>query len=122
MEYEIAYVDYDTLQRNIDTRGWTLDEGDVLAACQKGDNWVRSAMEKHGADTHSAEVLTHYATQWAWLQIIIFKIGDRYRDAEEPLFMSTIREECKMWFNGGVATYNRPKISSMNITRGVSGS
>ena len=119
MEYEIQYVDYDALQRQIDTRGWTVDEGDVLAAAKKGDDWVRSAIEKHGTETHSDSVLSHYATQWAWYQIIIFKIGDRFRDSEEPLFLKSVREECMEWFKGGVATYRRSKISSKLITRGV---
>ena len=118
-EYTLIYTDLDALQREIDTRGWTLDEGDVLAAAKKGDTWVKSATEKHGAETHDFSVLVHYATQWAWYQVIVFKIGDRYRNSEEPLFMKSVFEECMSWFKGGVATYKRSQAGSVRINRGV---
>jgi len=116
-EYEIQYVDVDALHREIDSRGWDIEEADILAAAQKGDDWIRAAIEKHGEDAHTTEVLTHFATQWAWLQVMVWKIGSRHTD--EPLFMRVVREECRDFLAGGVATYTRAKVTSKQINRGM---
>jgi len=118
-EYVVEYVDEDELHREIDTRSWKVDEADILMSAKKGDNWVRSAIEKHGENTHADNTLMHYATRWAWYQVMLFKIGDKYKADQEPLFMKGTREECQEWFKGGVATYNRSKIGSVRINRGV---
>jgi len=115
----MAYVNITQVRNLIATWKLVVSEPVIQLACDMGESWIQTVIDKHGISAHSPESLAIYATRKAAFDAAINTL-DPYKQVENlPAYISMLKDDLDTFWNLKQGDFERSRITSHRLNRGV---